>query len=165
MRQPGDRGGRSGRVRHRPDRPLRLLRRHLAHLALRRGPASNAQIELYRLAREQIAYNLALVRPGLGLREFSEKAFRLPERYRANRYSTIAHGVGLCDEYPAIYYPEDAEATGYDGVLEAGMTICLESYIGEEGGAEGVKLEEQVLVTETGAEVLSRYPFEDDVFG
>ena len=24
-----------------------------------------------------------------------------------NRYSAIAHGVGLCDEYPAVYYPED----------------------------------------------------------
>jgi hypothetical protein len=86
------------------------------------------------------------------------------ERYRANRYSTIAHGVGVCDEYPAVYYPEDVESTGYDGVLEAGMTICVESYIGEAGGAAGVKLEEQVLVTETGAEVLSRYPFEDDAF-
>jgi hypothetical protein len=45
------------------------------------------------------------------------------------------------------------------------MTICLESYIGEDGGAEGVKLEEQILVTDIGAEVLSRYPFEDDTFG
>ena len=105
------------------------------------------------------------MRPGLGFREFSEKAFRLPERYRANRYSTVAHGVGLCDEYPAIYYPEDAAETGYDGVLEAGMTICLESYIGEAGGAQGVKLEEQVLVTAAGCEVVSRYPFEDEVFG
>jgi Xaa-Pro aminopeptidase len=129
------------------------------------GRASNAQIDLYRRAREQIAHNLELVRPGLGFREFSQTAFRLPERYRANRYSTVAHGVGLCDEYPAIYYPEDAAETGYDGVLEAGMTICLESYIGEAGGAEGVKLEEQVLVSATGCEVLSRYPFEDAAFG
>ena len=30
--------------------------------------------------------------------------------------------------------------------------------------AEGVKLEEQVLLTVTGCEVLSRYPFEDDAF-
>ena len=90
--------------------------------------------------------------------------FPLPERFLANRYSAIAHGVGVCDEYPAVYYPEDAEITGYDGVLEAGMTICVESYIGEAGGAEGVKLEEQVLVTDTGAEVLSRYSFEDAVF-
>ena len=129
------------------------------------GRASAAQIDLYRLAREQIAYNLALIRPGLGFRELSEKAFRLPERFRANRYSVIAHGVGLCDEYPAIYYPEDAAATGYDGVLEEQMTICLESYVGAAGGAEGVKLEQQVLVTRQGAEVLSSYPFEDEAFG
>jgi Xaa-Pro dipeptidase len=129
------------------------------------GRASSRQADLYRLAREQIGYNLELVRPGLGFREFSERAFPLPERYAANRYSTIAHGVGVCDEYPAIYYPEDAVVTGYDGVLEAGMTICLESYFGEGGGPDGVKLEVQILVTETGAEVLSRYPFEDAVFG
>ncbi|HSA80561.1 MAG TPA: Xaa-Pro peptidase family protein [Geminicoccaceae bacterium] len=127
--------------------------------------ASNRQIDLYRQAREQIAHNLNLIRTGRTFREFSEVAFRLPERYRANRYSTVVHGVGLCDEYPAIYYPEDAAETGYDGTFEAGMTVCLESYIGEEGGAEGVKLEEQVLITATGAELLSRYPFEDDVFG
>jgi Xaa-Pro dipeptidase len=128
------------------------------------GRASAAQTDLYRLAREQIAHNLALVRPGLGLRELSEQAFRLPERYRANRYSVVAHGVGLCDEYPAVYYPEDFAQSGYDGVLEASMTICLESYVGEAGGREGVKLEQQVLITATGAEVLSRYPFEDRVF-
>jgi len=40
------------------------------------------------------------------------------------------------------------------------MTICVESYIGEENGAEGVKLEQQVLITETGIELLSRFPFE-----
>jgi Xaa-Pro dipeptidase len=127
--------------------------------------ASNRQIDLYRRAREQIACNLELLRPGVGYRELSEKAFRLPEAYRANRYSVIAHGVGLCDEYPAVYYPEDAEKTGYDGAFETGMTICLESYIGEGGGAEGVKLEEQVLITRDGAELLSSYPFEDEAFG
>jgi Xaa-Pro aminopeptidase len=128
------------------------------------GRATAAQRELYQLAREQIAYNRALIRPGVGLRELSAKAFRLPERYRANRYSVIAHGVGLCDEYPAAYYPQDAAATGYDGVLEEAMTICLESYVGAEGGAEGVKLEEQVLVTADGCELLSAYPFEDNTF-
>jgi Xaa-Pro dipeptidase len=127
--------------------------------------ANDAQRELYLLAREQIAYNLDLIRPGLDFRELSEKAWRLPERYRANRYSTIAHGVGVCDEYPAIYYPEDAEANGYDGVFEAGMTICLESYIGEVGGPDGVKLEEQLLITRDGAQLLSSYPFEDEAFG
>jgi Xaa-Pro aminopeptidase len=126
--------------------------------------ASNRQIDLYRQAREQLAHNLDLIRPGVTFRAFSEAAFRLPERYRANRYSTVVHGVGLCDEYPAIYYPEDAAETGYDGVFEQGMTVCLESYIGEEGGAEGVKLEEQILVTAHGAELLSTYEIDEPAF-
>ena len=41
------------------------------------------------------------------------------------------------------------------------MTLCVESYIGEVGGDEGVKLEQQVLVTETGCELLTSFPFED----
>ena len=42
------------------------------------------------------------------------------------------------------------------------MTVCVESYIGDVGGPDGVKLEQQVLITEAGPELLSRYPFEDD---
>jgi Xaa-Pro aminopeptidase len=42
------------------------------------------------------------------------------------------------------------------------MTLCVESFIAVEGGREGVKLEEQVLITETGVERLSTFPFEMD---
>lgn len=41
------------------------------------------------------------------------------------------------------------------------MTLCVESFIGEEHQGEGVKLEQQVLITETGVELLSRFPFEE----
>ncbi len=60
---------------------------------------------------------------------------------------------------------QDLARAGYDGVLAENMTICIESYIGEEGGAEGVKLEQQVLVTANGAQVLTTYPFEERLFG
>lgn len=127
------------------------------------APAPPEAREAYRAAREHVAANLELLRPGLGFAEMTEKSHRLPERYRALRYSCIAHGVGLCDEYPSIKYPED-RAAGYDGALEPGMVVCVEAYVGEEGGRSGVKLEEQALVTETGYELLSSYPFEDDRF-
>ena len=42
------------------------------------------------------------------------------------------------------------------------MTLCVEAYVGAVGGSEGVKLEEQVLVTENGAVPLSHYSYEDD---
>lgn len=125
---------------------------------------SDEQRKLYSLAHEQIRFNTELVRPGLSFREFTERAWRMPEQYVENRYSIIAHGVGLCDEYPAIYYPEDWEDAGYDGMLEENMTICIESYIGEAGGVEGVKLEQQVMVTKEGCEVLSNFPFDERFF-
>lgn len=122
---------------------------------------SDEQRRLYRLAWEQIHFNMALLKPGLGFRELAERAWRLPARCRANRYSVVVHGVGLCDEYPAVVYLEDFDAAGYDGVFEAGMAVCVESYIGEEGGREGVKLEQQVLITEQGVEPFSTFAFED----
>jgi len=45
--------------------------------------------------------------------------------------------------------------------LQPSMVLCVESYIGVPGGREGIKLEEQVLITEGGHEVLSRFPFEE----
>lgn len=125
------------------------------------GKASDEQRRLYALAREHLAFNTDVLKPGMTFREFSEQSFMLPEEFRANRYSVIAHGVGLCDEYPHIAYPEDLAEHGYDGEIVPGMTLCLESYIGAEGRAEGVKLEQQVLLTETGVEALSTFPFED----
>ena len=50
----------------------------------------------------------------------------------------------------------------YDAELEPDMTLSIESYMGPEGGGEGVKLEEQVLITEDGVEPLSTLPLEED---
>ena len=122
---------------------------------------TDEQRALYRVAHDHVMTNIDLIRPGMNFAEMTAKAHRLPEAYRAQRYGVIAHGVGLCDEYPCVRYPEDVEAHGYEGCFAPGMTLCVEAYVGAVGGREGVKLEEQVLVTETGCEVLSRYPYED----
>ena len=85
----------------------------------------------------------------------------IPNEFAANRYGCIAHGVGMCDEFPTIGYPTGPGLGNVEGVFEPGMTICVESYIGAENGTEGVKLEQQLLITETGTELLSTFPFED----
>lgn len=118
------------------------------------------QKALYRVAYEHIKHNMSILKPGMSFREVTEAGLLLPEQYRAQRYGVMMHGVGLCDEYPCIRYPEDIEGHGYDGVLEPGMTLCVEAYVGAVGGREGVKLEDQVLITETGVENLTSYPFE-----
>ncbi len=49
----------------------------------------------------------------------------------------------------------------HDGELEAGMVMSIESYVGAVGDAEGVKLEEQVVITADGPEVLSAAPYDE----
>ncbi|WP_264211132.1 M24 family metallopeptidase [Leisingera thetidis] len=122
---------------------------------------SREQADLYQLAREQVEFNMEVIRPGMSYREIAEKSWPIPDRFKKNRYGCLAHGVGLCDEYPSIPYREDLEEYGYDGVVEPGMVLAVESYIGEEGAMEGVKLEQMIHVTETGWELLSHYPWEE----
>jgi Xaa-Pro dipeptidase len=124
---------------------------------------SAAQRELYKRAHEQVHFNMAVIEPGLSFRDYAERAWEIPEAYFANRYYLSAHGVGMTGEYPYLYHRADFPDAGYDGVIEPGMTLCVESYIGEEGGREGVKLEQQILVTESGIELLSAFPFEESL--
>ena len=116
------------------------------------------QKKLYQTAVEQIDYNSRLIKAGLTFKEFTEKAWILPEKYYGNRYSVMLHGIGLCDEWPAIRYPTDGGERS--GTFQKNMTITLESYIGEVGGNEGVKLEQQYLVGENGLELMSHHPLE-----
>lgn len=124
------------------------------------GQPSNEQRDLYRIAAEQVAHNISLLKPGVTLLELSYACRLPPPDCRPNRYGVLIHGVGLCDEYPSIYHPEDIDEHAPDEPLQPGMVLCVESYTGRLGGREGVKIEEQVLVTETGCEKLSSYPLD-----
>ena len=122
------------------------------------GPA-----DLYKLAHEEVHHNLGLVKAGLSYQEFSEQAFQPPAEYVSNRYDIFARGVGMCDEYPCIYYPMDRNELTMEGELQEGMTLSVESFMGSEVSYEGVKLEQQIVVTEGDYEILSRFPFEDEL--
>jgi Xaa-Pro aminopeptidase len=120
------------------------------------------QRDLLGFAVDQLSHNIGLLKAGVSFREFAGRCWPVPDRYVHNRYMMMLHGSGLVDEYPSIAYAVDFDAWGYDGVLQENMVVSVESYIGEEGGKEGVKLEEQVLITAHGAEVLSRCPLRAD---
>ncbi len=125
---------------------------------------TDEQRRLYHAAYEQIQTNLALMKDGVAFREVTERAWQIPDEFIHNRYSCIGHGVGLCDEYPSLVHQIDWDnGKGYDGHLRSGMTICIESLIGTQGGKESIKLEEQILITDTGYEMLSSYPFDDEL--
>ena len=127
------------------------------------GKPSKEQRTLYKTAYEQLHHNMSILHPGMSFRDYAEAAWDIPDRYHANRYYLSAHGCGMTGEYPYLYHRGDFPDAGYDGEILPGMTLCVESYIGADGGKEGVKLEQQVLVTETGIELLSQFPFEEEL--
>jgi len=117
--------------------------------------------EDYQLALEHITTNMNLMKPGVSFRELTFGGHQLPEIYLKQKYSCRFHGVGLCDEWPLIAYPDQYTEGAFDAVLEPGMVLCVEALVSREGGSFSIKLEDQVLVTEDGFENLTRYPFDD----
>ena len=117
----------------------------------------------YQRAHAEITRNAELLAAGRTFKELSDKAFRQADEFVAHRYACIAHGVGMTDEYPRIPYCQDWDQLGYDGDLVPGAVISVESFVGSEHGGPGVKLENMYLITATGAERLSSYPFEEEL--
>jgi Xaa-Pro dipeptidase len=124
------------------------------------GRPTDEQRTLYGLAVEQVEYNSRLLKPGLTFRQHMEQAWNIPARFVDQNYGCVAHGVGMIDEWPAVGC-DLKDPTQMDGVYVPGMTVCIESYMGEVGGKDGVKLEHQVLITKTGHEILSTFPLEE----
>lgn len=122
------------------------------------GQATDRQRRTYADAFNVLNRVKEAVGPGVSLSEISAAIGAKPENYLT--YSCLIHGVGMCDEYPVAYWQETPGH--YEDLLQPGMAICVESYLGPDDGGEGVKLEDQLLITEDGIEVLSTLPFQEN---
>ena len=130
--------------------------------------ASTEQQEAYRVAYDSVQAMLELVGPGLTFEEFARRAPRLPAAYAAQRYPTMVHQAGLEDEGPGIPYPDDDRGPRRimpKRELKENMVLCLECYAGKVGAPFGVKLEDQVLVTKDGAQLICAFPYEAKLLG
>lgn len=97
----------------------------------------------------------------MSFKEITECAWKIPERFFDLRYPSIIHGVGMHGEKPIVAHAVDLDRFTGEGILEPGMVVSVESYIGEAGGSEGVKLEDQFAITEDGIVPMSNYPFDE----
>ena len=116
-------------------------------------------------AHEHIMANMELLKPGVMIPDLIAGAHRLDERFQAQKYGCMMHGAGLCDEWPLIAYPDNAVEGAYDYPLEPGMVLCVEALVSEVGKDFSIKLEDQVLITESGYENLTKYPFDARLMG
>ncbi|WP_390913987.1 dimethylsulfonioproprionate lyase DddP [Pseudosulfitobacter sp. SM2401] len=116
-------------------------------------------------AHEHIMTNMAMLKPGVTIPELTANSHRLDDQFQAQKYGCLMHGVGLCDEWPLVAYPDKAVPGAFDYPLEAGMVLCVEAAVGAVGGAFTIKLEDQVLITEDGFENLTTLEFDRALMG
>jgi Xaa-Pro aminopeptidase len=127
------------------------------------GRPTEEQLEAYKLAYNFIYESMDLFRAGINFQEIAEKCPPIPEEYKSQRYGCIAHGDGMCNEWPSIFWPDHSwSGFGSDSdVLVENMVMSIEGLGSKVGARESVKLEEQVLITARGPELLSTAPFDE----
>ena len=135
-----------------------------SHTFLCGSEPTTEQRELYRVAYNQIMSMREAVLPGISYADFARSVPTLPDEYVPQAYDSMVHGAGLMNEGPVIHHPGRIE-NPEDEYLQENMVLCLEAYVGRVGGSCGVKLEDQVLIGKSGAEVLVDYPYDDLLLG
>jgi Xaa-Pro dipeptidase len=122
------------------------------------GAPSRDQRATYDAARDWVESMKELIGPGLTCGELAAKAPPIPGRFIPQRYECMVHGIGLEEENPSVCHPQDRQSNA-DTVIEPGTILVVESYMGERGAGHGVKLGDEIAVTESGSRTLVPYPW------
>jgi len=120
-------------------------------LTLATGPLTNRMLLLLSLVQEAYEEALSLSRPGVGTWEIAERVQTLFQKQGLVMPHSLGHGIGLeVHELPFFRSPDSGGT-----VLEPGMVFTLEPGL-YEAGTGGVRLENDILITETGHKVLTK---------
>jgi Xaa-Pro aminopeptidase len=127
------------------------------------GSATDSQRDAYRRAREWMDAAIQIVKPGVGTDEVARVWPRAVdfgfESEMAAFGLQFGHGLGLgLHERPII-----SRLNSLDSPVEiqTGMVFALETYCPASDGFSAARIEEEVVVTEHGVEVLTRFPAQD----
>jgi len=127
------------------------------------GYATPSQLDAYRRCREWLDNAIACVRPGATTAEIAEvwptaKEIGMPDE-RAAFGLQFGHGLGVgLYEAPMISRLHSLESPV---TIEVGMVFALETYCAASDGRSAARIEEEVIVTPTGPQVITRFPAEE----
>jgi Xaa-Pro aminopeptidase len=127
------------------------------------GSATDAQRDAYRVAREWMDAAIAAVRPGVGTDDIARVWPAAAEFGFADEMAAFGlqfgHGLGLgLHERPII---SRLNSLDHPVEIQAGMVFALETYCPATDGFSAARIEEEVVVTPAGAQVLTKFPAQD----
>ena len=127
------------------------------------GSASQAQVDAYKKCREILDTAIAMIRPGVTTADVvsiwpkaEEFGFPNEEAAFALQYG---HGVGLSIWEKPIF--SRLVSLNHPEVIEPGMVFALETFWPASDGWSAARIEEQLIVTRDGCEVITRFPAEE----
>jgi Xaa-Pro aminopeptidase len=127
------------------------------------GSASPALVDAYKRCRDILDRSIAMIKPGVTTAEVVEQfpkaeefGFRDEEAAFALQYG---HGVGLSIWEKPIF--SRLVSFDYPETIEEGMVFALETFWPSKDGWSAARIEEQLIVTADGSEVITRFPAEE----
>jgi Xaa-Pro aminopeptidase len=126
------------------------------------GSASRAQVDAYRRCRDYLDAAISLIQPGVTTADVVEVWPRAQEFGFASEEAAFAlqygHGVGLSIWEKPIF----SRLVSFDHpeVIEEGMVFALETFWPASDGWSAARIEEQLVVTRDGCEIITRFPAE-----
>jgi Xaa-Pro dipeptidase len=127
------------------------------------GSSTQPQVDAYTKAREWMDAAIDKVADGVGTDEVARLWPKAEEFGFANEMDCFGlqfgHGLGLgLHERPII---SRLNSLSHPVEIKTGMVFALETYCPASDGISAARIEEEVVVTETGAQVLTRFPAQE----
>ena len=127
------------------------------------GSASQAQVDAYKKCREILDVSIEMVKPGVTTADIVQHWPKAQEFGFANEEAAFAlqygHGVGLSIWETPIF--SRLFSLEHPQVLEEGMVFALETFWPASDGWSAARIEEEVVLTKDGPEVITRFPAEE----
>jgi Xaa-Pro aminopeptidase len=127
------------------------------------GSASRALVDAYKRCRDYLDHAISLIRPGAMTSEIVEvwpeaQEFGFPDEEAAFALQ-YGHGVGLSIWERPIF--SRLVSFDYPVEIQEGMVFALETFWPASDGWSAARIEEQLVVTKDGCEVITRFPAEE----
>jgi Xaa-Pro aminopeptidase len=127
------------------------------------GSASKALVEAYKRCRDILDHAISLIRPGVSTADVVSvwpraEDFGFPDEEAAFALQ-YGHGVGLSIWEKPIF--SRLVSFDYPVEIQEGMVFALETFWPASDGWSAARIEEQLVVTKDGCEVITRFPAEE----